>query len=205
MMRKGIFTALFAAAVYLPGCAAVVTNVAQKAYEDRSTAGQITDAKIHARILNLLSSTDPNLPIDVNTDVWRRRVLFTGALDDPGLRRGIEKAVRKDGRIHATHNHIQIVSKRVKERRRASRGGGEPPNAKVGRLISDAWIGAKIKVRLLAAAGVKSVNYRWQVVLNRVYVIGTAGSRAERGLVLRILRATKGVKSVVSHIDTDTR
>jgi len=115
MTRGGIFAALVLTAVYLPGCAAVVSNVAQKAYEDRSTEGQITDAQIHARILNLLSSTDPELPIDVNTDVWRRRVLFTGALDDPGLRRGIEKTVREDGRIRAIYNHIQIVSRRVKK------------------------------------------------------------------------------------------
>ncbi len=205
MMRRIILIALFAAAIYLPGCAAVVFSVAQKAYEDRSTEGQITDAKIHARILNLLSSTDPKLPIDVNTDVWRRRVLFTGVLDDPGLRRGIEKTVSKDGRIRAIYNHIQIVPKRVKERRRSARGGGESTKEKVGQAISDAWMGAKIKLRLLAADDVKSVNYRWQVVLNRVYVIGTAGSRAERGLVLHILRTTKGVKSVTSHIEIDPR
>ncbi len=198
MRRCFIRPALAAALLLSSGCAAVVTTVAQKAYEDRSTETQVTDVKIHTRILKYFSNIDAKLAIDVNTDVWRGRVLFTGNLYNPALRRDIERNARKDRRIRALYNHIQIVSKKVKEKRR---GAGDSGKGGVGQIVSDAWIGAKIKVRLLAAADVKSVNYRWQSVLNRVYIIGTARTRAERSLVLRILLSTKGVKGVTSHID----
>ena len=198
MRRYLIRPALAAALLLSSGCAAVVTTVAQKAYEDRSTETQVTDVKIHTRILKYFSNIDAKLAIDVNTDVWRGRVLFTGTLDNPALRRDIERHARKDRRIRALYNHIRIVSKKIKEKRRRAGDSGERG---VGQIVSDAWIGAKIKVRLLAAADVKSVNYRWQSVMNRVYIIGTARTRAERSLVLRILLSTKSVKGVTSHID----
>lgn len=192
---------LLAAALLSPGCSVVVTEVAQKAWEDRTTETQVTDVKIHTRILQFLTDIDGQLPIDVTTDVWRRRVMFTGAIDSAALRGRIEKHARADTRTRAVYNHIRIVSKKEKEKRRQRQGAGASAKEKTGQMVSDAWIGAKIKVRLLAAGDVKSVNYRWQSVLGRVYIIGHAKTRAERGLVLNILRTTKGVQGVTSHIE----
>ncbi len=62
----------------LSGCAAIAAQmaaqVAEKIYEDRSAGQQLTDVKIHARILKFLANRNPELPIDVNTDVWGGRV-----------------------------------------------------------------------------------------------------------------------------------
>lgn len=200
-LRRAARALLLAAALLSPGCAAVVTEVAQKAWEDRTTGTQLTDVKIHTRIFQYLSNVDGQLPIDVNTDVWRGRVMFTGAIDSGALSGRIEKHARADTRTRAVYNHILIVSKKVKEQRRQRRGAGESAAEKAGRVAGDAWIGAKIKVRLLAAGEVKSVNYRWQSILGRVYIIGHAKTRAERDLILGILRTTKGVRSVTSHIE----
>ena len=38
--------------LFLTGCQSVVTSAAQKAWENRSTEDQVTDAKIHTRILD---------------------------------------------------------------------------------------------------------------------------------------------------------
>ena len=195
---KRILTAwllLAAAAPALSGCVAVMTVAVEKAYEDRSTAAQLTDAKIHARILAYLTGINTDLVADVNTDIWQGRVLLTGSLDDAGLRGRIVKYARADRHVRAVYDHIQVVSKRVKEKRRQGREDSD-----LGRSINDAWISAKVKARLLSMYNVKSVNYRWQTVLSRVYLIGSATSRAERDLVLRVLHATKGVRGVTSYI-----
>jgi osmotically-inducible protein OsmY len=196
---------LLAAAILSSGCTAIVTEVAQKAWEDRTTETQVTDVKIHTRILQFLTDIDGQLPIDVNTDVWRRRILFTGTIDSAALSRRIEKHARADTRTRAVYNHIRIVSKREKEQRRKRQSTGASAKEKTGQIVSDAWIGAKIKVRLLASGDIKSVNYRWQSILGHVYIIGHATTRAERGLVLGILRTTKGVQSVTSHIEIVSR
>ncbi|HJM43783.1 MAG: BON domain-containing protein [Nitrospinota bacterium] len=54
----------------------------------------------------------------------------------------------------------------------------------------------KISARLLTTKGVTSVNFRWRSVGYRVFTIGRARSVWERDTVLRVIRETKGVKSV---------
>lgn len=192
------------ALLVLSGCAAalaqVAAQVAEKIYEDRSAGQQLTDVKIHARILKFLTTRNPELPLDVNTDVWGSRVLFTGTVDDPALPRLIEKEALADSRVRAVYNHIRVVSKAVVTGRRRQKDAGADEEGKATRLASDVWIGTKVKVRLLAAAEVKSFNYRWQSVLSRIYIIGTARTREERDIVEGIIKATKGVSDVTSYI-----
>jgi osmotically-inducible protein OsmY len=195
------------ALLVLSGCAAlaaqVAAQVAEKIYEDRSAGEQFTDVKIHARILKFLANRNPELPLDVNTDVWGSRVLFTGTVDNPALPRLIEKEALADSRVRAVYNHIRVVSKAVVARRRRQKdvdGAGAPEEGKAARRANDVWIGTKVKVRLLAAGEVKSFNYRWQSVLGRVYIIGTARTREERDIVEGIIRATKGVSGATSYI-----
>ena len=45
-----------------------------------------------------------------------------------------------------------------------------------------------------------SSNYRWQSVLGRVYIIGTARTREERDIVEEIIRTTKGVSGATIYI-----
>jgi len=194
---------LWVAAITLSGCAAimtasgpaVMTAVTGKAYENRSTVAQLIDAKIHARILLYLTNIQSDLLVTVNTDIWQGHVLFTGMLNNAKLRDRIVKYARSDKHVQTVYNHIQIVSKQFKEKQRQGR-----ENRSVSKSITDAWISAKVKVRLLAMYNVKSVNYRWQTALAQVYIIGTASSRAERDLVLRAIHATKGVRGVTSYI-----
>lgn len=105
-------------------------------------------------------------------------------------------------RIKKLYRHIVIVSKAKKEERRAD--AGEKDSGKkggVGQSVNDFWIETKIKLQLLTADRVTSVNYRARSVLNRIFVIGRAGSVAERNKVLEIIRQTEGVKSVRHYIE----
>jgi osmotically-inducible protein OsmY len=98
--------------------------------------------------------------------------------------------------LEVPYNHVRIVTKEAEAQK-----GEKQENGELAQKASDTWINAKIKVLLIAAAGVKSVNYRWQSVLNRVYVIGLARTSLEKDRVLQIIRETKGVNSVNDYIE----
>ncbi len=180
-----------------PTAGTVLAAAAQKAWEDRSTGDQVTDAKITTGILKRLANKDKDLLLDVSVDVWEQRVMLTGTLDDAKTRDGVVKLARADDRIKAFHNEIQVVSTAQRDQRRQQaeqKDSGEKGG--VGQTVNDVWIETKIKAKLLTASGVTSVNYFWRSVRNTIYVIGRARSTGERDKVLAIIRGTDGVKGV---------
>ena len=183
------------------GCAptggVVLTAAAQKAFEDRTTEDQVTDAKITTGILKRVADKDKDLLLDVSVDVWEQRVMLTGTLDDAKMRGDVANLARADKRIKAFHNEIQVVSTaQRKQRRQQAERKDSGKKSGVGQTVDDVWIETKIKAKLLTASGVTSVNYFWRSVRNAVYVIGRARSTGERDKVLAIIRGTDGVKGV---------
>ncbi len=185
----------------ISGCASVVTSAAQKAWENRSTEDQVTDAKIHTGILDRIKNKDKGLLLDVSADVWEQRVMLTGTLDDSGLRSMVESLAKEDSRIKVLHNEIQIVTKAEKEARRKQKEEGGSEKSGTGQAVNDFWIETKIKAQLLTNSDVGSVNYFYRSVLNKVYVIGKAATSVEESLVLSIIKQTEGVKSVTEYIE----
>ena len=195
-----LIAGIFMATVF-SGCTSVVTSAAQKAWESRSTEDQVTDSKIHTGILDKLKNKDKGLLLDVNVDVWEQRVMLTGTLDDAGVRSEVESLARQDSRIKILHNHIQVVTPAEKEARRKQKEEGGDEKSGAGQAVNDFWIETKIKAQLLTQSNVTSVNYFYRSVLNHIYVIGEAANAPEKSMVLSIIRATEGVKSVQEYIE----
>ncbi len=200
-MRRSIHLGamVFLAFYALYGCAVVavpvVTEVAVRAYEERTAEQQITDAKIHTRALNFFLNKGGD-PVELNTDVWQRRVMLTGTMNDPRLRDYMVSRIREDGRVRALYTHVRIVTKEAEAQK-----GGKQENEELAQKARDTWINTKIKAQLIGAGGVKSVNYRWQSILNRVYIIGMARTSLEKDRVLQIIQETKGVMGVKDYIE----
>ncbi len=193
--------------VWVNGCVPAAVIVAQKgiksAFEDRSLNQQLEDAKIHANLLQEYLRVDSGLPVDVNTDVWEGRVLLTGVVDVERKIEAVLSIARGDPRIKAIYNHIVLGSSAEVERNREAaktKPAVERDIVKVSRIASDAWIEAKLKGQFLATQGVNSVNYRWQSVRNKLYIIGQARTESEKKLVLQIIRGTKGVIHIEEYI-----
>ncbi len=191
----------------LSGCVPAVVMVVQKgiksALEDRPLSRQLEDAKIHANLLKEYLYFDSGLPVDVDTNVWEGRVLLTGVVDTERKREAVLSIARGDPRIKAIYNHIVLGSSAEVERNRAAaktKPAVERDIVKISRIASDVWIEAKLKGQLLATEGVNSVNYRWQSVRNKVYIIGRARTEFEKKLVLQIIRGTKGVIHLEEYI-----
>ena len=140
------------------GCGTVLTAAAQKAWEDRSTGDQVTDTKITTGILERLADKDKNLLLDVSVDVWERRVMLTGTLDDAKTRGGVAKLARADDRIKAFHNEVQVVSTAQRDQRRQQaeqKDSGEKGG--VEQTVDDFWIETKIKAKLLTISSEKAI------------------------------------------------
>ena len=207
----GKFTKFIFIIAFLPlwvnGCVTGAIFVAQKGItstlEDRSLSRQLEDAKIHANLLREYLYVDSGLPVDVDTNVWEGRVLLTGVVDTERKREAVLSIARGDPRIKAIYNHIVLGSSAEVERNRATattKPAVERDIVKLSRIASDAWIEAKLKGQFLATQGVNSVNYRWQSVRNKVYIIGRARTEFEKKLVLQIIRGTKGIIHLEEYI-----
>ena len=194
-LKMSNLTALVLAALLSAGCIPLAIEAGKKAWEDRSTEDQVTDGKIYGGILSRLSDKDKNLLLDVSADVWEGRVLLTGTLDSRKAHREVVSLVRRDKRIRKLYDEVRIVTKAEKERRRKQREARKGKKEEGG-AVDDFWIETKISARLLTTKGVTSVNFRWRSVGYRVFTIGRARSVWERDTVLRVIRETKGVKSV---------
>jgi hyperosmotically inducible periplasmic protein len=185
------------------GCMQVYEQAAKTALEDRSNDDHILDAKIDTGILSALADKDKSLLLDVKTDVWEQRVMLTGTLDDAKMKKDVVQLVQQsDPRIRKIYDEIQLVSKAEQEQRReAAKNKDASQKSSVEQTVNDFWIETKINAQLISTRGVNSVNYRWRSVRNVVYLIGRSRSEDERQSVLRIIRATEGVKEVTPFVE----
>lgn len=199
-LHAGALTVVMTA--ILAGCGAqtIVSETAKAAFEDRLAEEQVVDAKIKAGIIGRITDIDKSLILDVSIDVWKNRVMMTGALSDSGTRNSVIRAAQQDSRISDFYNNIHIVSPQQQSERREWMDKAKSGGQTVSNVVSDVWIETKISAQLISEDGVTSVNYRWRSVLGDVYIIGEASSSSELNRVLKIISDTKGVKSVKSHV-----
>ena len=157
-------------ALALGGCStnSVVANVAKAAFEDRLAEEQITDVKIQAGIADRLISIDKMLLVDLNVDVWKTRVMVTGALSSAKLRNQVAGAVQQDGRISYYYNESVIVTEDEQAQRREWKEKAQSGAQKAAEVFDDVWVETKISAQLITAKGINSVNYRWRSVLGVV-------------------------------------
>jgi osmotically-inducible protein OsmY len=163
------------------GCA---IDAATSVAEDRRFSQVIADTEIKTDInKRLLSKKNRDLFFDVTTDIYEGRVMLTGSVKIARDRQRAGDLVNGLRGVRALYNEIQVTSK-----------GGFTNTA------NDTWISTKIKTKLLAEKGVKSINYQWNVVNGIVYMIGRARTQAELRQVLAIVKDTKHVTGIVQHI-----
>lgn len=151
--------------------------------EDRPLSKTRDDIGIKASILKGFAAENFGLLVDVNTDVYESDVMLTGSLKKSAGRRMAVELVRRVDGVKSLYNDIQVTEE-----------GG------IGATAKDIGIELKLKVKLLVAAGVGSINLRWRSVNGVVYYIGQVSSKEELDKVMHITHAVDGVKNVVSHL-----
>ena len=185
IFTRGVF--VLVAASFLAGCGWVPTilnqslDAATTIAEHRSFYNTAEDYATRSEITS--SFFDENLLLDVSTDVYKGRVMLTGAVKNAAARRRAEELARQASGTGEVFNEIQIT-----------------PDGRIQAAAEGLIIEAKLKAKLMSAAGVRSINYRWRAINGVVYLLGTAGNPEELSRVVTIAQETQGVRGVVSHV-----
>lgn len=160
-----------------------LVNVISSPVEDRVIATLRDDAAITLDINEALIGTKyADLFFEVSTDVYERVVMLTGTVKFHQNRDRATELVQSVRGVKRIVNAIQVTS-----------DYGPIKAAK------DLIIETKLKVRLLGAENIRSINFRWRAVNGVVYVIGVARTAQELARVLDIISKTKLVKKVVNY------
>lgn len=187
-MKKQIIL-LCSASLLLSGCVTLAmtgaTAGARVYSQDRTLGNAIDDLAIETRINNLFVQTDiDDLFQNVDADVLEGRVLLTGGVKDYDT---ALKAVELSWQVKGVREVINEIRMRDK-------------NADISNDAEDLWITTQIEGELLITTGIRSANYNIETEAGVVTLMGIAQDRAELEKVTDIVRRTKGVKKVVSHV-----
>ena len=164
----------------------MLADVATTPAENRSFSEVSDDAGIKLKINEaLLSNQYRDLFFDVSSIVYQGRVLMTGKVKSDIDRQRATELVRAIPGVKEVLNDVQVTTE-----------GGILSSA------NDTFIETELKVRLVAAKEVKSIDYRWTAVNGVVYLMGYARSDAEANKAIDVIRNTKYVKQVVPHVWT---
>jgi osmotically-inducible protein OsmY len=173
------------AALALAACGAPpgVSTVARLASEDRTTSQITEDNRILIAFNRAVAGESGALFRDVSTDVYLTRMMLTGAVATAPAKARAEAIARGVEGVTQIVNEIQVTSQ-----------GG------VGATANDLVIEQKLGVKLLAADGVRSVNFRYRAVNGTVYLFGRAHTQAELDKAMAEARGTDNVRRVISHV-----
>jgi len=149
--------------------------------EHRSLYTTAKDYTIRSEIRSKFA--DEGLLLDISTDVYNGRVMLTGLVNNDAERNRAEELTRLVSGVREIYNEIEMTDKYGIQ-------------AAADGLI----IESKLKVKLLTAKGVRSINYRLRAVNGVVYVLGTAVSSEELDQVVSIAYATRDVRDVITHV-----
>ncbi len=174
--------------IFLTGCveAIVVGTIATGAYvvSDGDFFDFTEDSKIKSSIEEKFknSSNAKNLE-NINIEVISQRVLLTGYVNNSQYKTLATREARSVKLGIEVIDEISILG-----------SGASLPT------MNDSFIETQVSLKLKATSGIKSGNYKYDVVNGRVFIIGTSLSNEELRKTTSIISQIKGVKEVISYI-----
>jgi micrococcal nuclease len=153
--------------------------------EHRSLYTTAKDYTIRSEIRSRFA--DEGLLLDISTDVYNGRVMLTGLVNYSAERDRAEELARLVSGVRGIYNEIQITR-------------NPSLQAFLYASAEGLVVESKLKVKLLTAEGVRSINYRLRAMNGVVYVFGTAVSPEELDRVVNIAYATRDVRDVITHV-----
>lgn len=179
-MRKCfITTCLFLATFIVAGCVNVAVTGAQTVYNRHSISKSISDqyATLQAYQKIMKDSHLNNTNIEIST--YNNEMLIAGQVPYPSQRAKVDKIAREIPEVKRIYNLVQIAN----------------PSSSLTRL-SDTWITAKIKSKLIASNDVDGSNIKVVTENGTVYLMGILPPEQAKAAV-DIASDTAGVESVV--------
>ena len=163
----------------LYGCVDAAVSGAQAIYNRHSIQKNLCDQYITLQVTRAINDTRLFQDCSISVSSFNRVVLLTGQVLHPWQRAELDKIVRKIPDIKKIYN-LTIIS---------------TPSSNLTQ-VSDAWITAKIKSKLIAANEVDPSQIKVVTENGTVYLMGIIPpSQAKAAIYLA--RTTEGVQNVV--------
>jgi osmotically-inducible protein OsmY len=185
MLKKIIVVSALLTTSCAPLIPAVVATGAGVSIAQERSAGQNIDDKViftkikHKFIQEEFNELFSKITVTVNSG----RVLLTGSVE------------KHDHVMEAVKQVWQV--KGVKEVINEVEVGSRTP----GQKAKDMATLQHLRIKLLMAKDVRSINYTVSVINGQAYVLGIARTQSELDKVLRVASETKGIKKVISHVN----
>ena len=178
---------LFLMMPLLAGCgAAILAGGATAGYkvatDARSVGTQVDDATITARVNMALVKDPVTKARKIDVDTVNGVVTLTGMVETEAEKRRAEEVARGVPGVRAVRNNLRVGHRSF------------------GRSLDDKLLTARIKTKLIAEPGIRSLSIDVDTVNGVVTLTGVVKNEEQRRRVLEIVRATKGVKAVVDNL-----
>ncbi len=169
------------------GCAGTIVGagatVGVAAYQERGVDGVARDTKLATQIRIAYLEADATLATNIGIEVYERRVLLTGLIENEDLRaNAVRLAWGVDG-VKDVLNEIQI---------RDQEG--------IVEFAYDSWISAQLQTKITFDEDILAINYSIETVNAVVYLIGIAQDQVELDRVLAYARGIDRVRRVITHV-----
>ena len=176
------------ALIWCTGCpqmaiTTAATTAASALVDDRSLEQQGSDLDMKAHIEQQLLADAPAVASHVNVDVYRGRVMLTGAVGKRSQRRTALAVARNVAGDNEIYDDIVVAP-----------GGG------LANAAGDFAINKDLGVKLLADEGIASQSFQHRVVDGTAYIMGQARSESQVETARQVALQTPGVQQVVTHI-----
>ena len=158
-------------------------TVGVAAYQERGIEGVARDTKLATQIRAAYLEADGTLATNIGIEVYERRALLTGLVENEALRAHAVQIVWAIDGIKDVLNEIQI---------RNEEGLVE--------FAYDSWISAQLQTKMTFDADILAINYSIETVNAVIYLIGIAQDQAELDRVLAHARSIDRVRRVISHV-----
>jgi len=179
-----IAIAIFAA-LSLSGCGVLVgagAAAGTASMEERGLSAAVSDKVIQATINSRWLEIDPDIFIDVSSQVHEGRVLLSGNVGKPQHRVDAVRVAWQVEGVREVINQIEIHD----------RSG-------LIDFARDSWVTTQLTVKLTVDGQVKAINYSIDTVNGHVFIMGIAQDQEELDRVLNHARDVSYVRRVTSH------
>ena len=173
------------------GCAPAVLGVGTAAVAASSTekglSTSVSDGLIFTKIQDNFLQTDASLPTVVDVTVNDGAVLLTGKVKTPEEKVLATKLTWEVRGVREVVNEIQVTDK-----------------SSIKDIAKDFAASAQLRGKLIADAGVSSLNFSIDVVNGTVYLSGVAADAEEMNRVVSHARDLRFAQQVVNYITLRT-
>lgn len=187
--RAKLFAALFLSTMLVQACAPVVAGSAVGGAAGYTASGEggvgqvFSDSSIANQIHDAWFTYNRDMFDKLFVTVFEGRVLIVGSVQTPDYRDSAIRFAWQAKGVRQVINEIRIE-----------------PAGGISGYTRDAWIGARLRTRLLTDGEIQSRNYKFETNKGTIYMIGVARDQEELDRAINHARNISYVRDVVSYV-----